>query len=245
MTGLARIRELERKNQELLLKLEEHRQKVGQLQIALQDRTVLLQEIHHRVKNNLQVISSLLDMQSLVTQDPDVQQILQDSRNRVKAVALVHEALYQSADLTTINLRHYVQNLTGHLLHVYGGQAPGVTIETQADPVPLSLDIAMPCALMLNEMVSNALIHAFPGKRDETGRIRVEFHAQPGGHYTLIVSDNGVGLPPDFSLEDVSSLGLQLVTMLTRQLEGTLAVDHGQGTTLAVRFGPCPIAERE
>ena len=229
---------LEETSQGLLSELAESRHAEEQFRITLQKRTVLLQEIHHRVKNNLQVISSLLDMQSLVTQDPEVERILQDSRNRVKAVALVHEALYQSADLASINLEDYVQSLTGHLLHVYGSQAPGVSIDTQVDPVPLGLDIAMPCALMLNEMVSNALIHAFPDKRDEPGQIRVEFHAQPEDQFTLVVSDNGAGLPQDFSLEDVSSLGLQLVTMLAQQLDGTFTVDDSEGTTLAVSFGP-------
>jgi two-component sensor histidine kinase len=211
----------------------------------LQERTVLLQEIHHRIKNNLQVISSLLDMQSLASQDPDVDQVLQDSRNQVKAVALVHEALYLSADLASINLKDYVQSLTGHLLHVFGSQAPGVTIHTQVDPIPLDIDVAMPCALLLNELVSNALLHAFPEQDGEPGQIRVEFRAEPDGQYTLVVADNGVGLPPDFSFEDVTSLGLQLVSMLTQQLGGTLSIDHSRGTTLAIRFDPTPTAVRE
>jgi two-component sensor histidine kinase len=222
--------------QELLIELAESRHEAEELSITLRERTVLLQEIHHRVKNNLQVISSLLDMQSLATQDPSVEHILQDSRNQVKAVALVHEALYLSADLASINLKDYVHNLTGHLLHVYGSQAAGVTIRTEVDPVSLNIDIAIPCALLLNELVSNALIHAFPVQGNERGQIRVEFHALPEGRFTLTVSDNGVGLPPGFSPNDVSSLGMQLVTMLTQQLDGTLTVDHSSGTTLSISF---------
>jgi two-component sensor histidine kinase len=222
--------------QELLRELAESRDAEEQMRTTLQKRTLLLKEIHHRVKNNLQVVSSLLDMRSLATEDPEVEHILQDSRNQVKAVALVHESLYLSADLASISLEDYVNNLTGHLLHVYGSQAPGVTIRTRIDPVPLGLDLAMPCALLLNELVSNALIHAFPAMGDELGQIRVEFHAQPEDHFTLIVADSGVGLPPDFSFRNVSSLGLQLVNMLTQQLGAELEVASGPGTRFAIRF---------
>jgi two-component sensor histidine kinase len=223
-------------DQELLREITECRRAEKDLEVALRDRTVLLQEIHHRVKNNLQVISSLLDMQSLISQDPEIERILQDSRNRVKAVALIHEALYQSADLANIHLENYVQDLTGHLLHVYGSQAPGVIIHTQVDPVALSIDIAIPCGLLLNELVSNALKHAFPVQSEAPGRIWVKFRSQPEGQFTLIVGDNGVGLPPDSLSEDVSSLGLQLVAMLTQQLNGTLEIDRGVGTRFTISF---------
>lgn len=213
-----------------------HKQAEAQLQASLQEKTVLLREIHHRVKNNLQIISSLLDMQALNVSDPLTLQALQDSQNRVRAMAFVHERLYQSPDLASIDLADYVHDLASHLLGAYAGQVSGITLNVQADDLSLGPDVAIPCGLIINELVSNALKHAFPGDRDKGGQISIAIRAEEDDQLILIVSDDGIGLPPDVAPSDAPSLGLQLVAMLTRQLGGTITLDRSEGTTYRITF---------
>lgn len=207
-----------------------------QIQASLQEKEVLLQEIHHRVKNNLQVISSLLDMQSLTLGDPVAVQALQDSRNRVRAMAFVHERLYQSEDLASVNAEDYVQSIARYLFGAHARKAAGIALNVQVDGVDLDLDTAIPCGLLINELVSNALKHAFPAEGEREGEIRVGLVAEGDGRLALSISDNGTGLPWDLDLKNSESLGLRLVDMLAQQLGGTVELDRSAGTAFKITF---------
>jgi two-component sensor histidine kinase len=196
-------------------------------------KTTLLQEVHHRVKNNLQIISSLLDLQADARNDPLVLQALEDSRHRVRAMALVHETLYQSEDLARLDLAAYLQNLADYLVDAYDGFTSDITLQLQVDSVPLGLDRAVPCGLMISELVTNALKHAFPD--GGPGEIQIAAHLQ-GEQVELIVRDDGVGLPADIDPETSTSLGLRLVHLLIRQLQGNLCIDRKHGTAFKILF---------
>lgn len=204
------------------------------IQTSLREKDILLQEIHHRVKNNLQVISSLLDLQSNHIQDDGVLELFQESQNRVKSMALVHEKLYQSRDFTSINFAEYIENLTNYLFQVYAVHSHLIAIELDIEKVHLTIDTAIPCGLILSELVSNGIKYAFPDGR--AGIIKIALHSQPDNRYTLIVKDNGIGIPDDLDLKQTKSLGLQLVTILTEQLEGTLEINSDCGTEFKICF---------
>jgi two-component sensor histidine kinase len=196
-----------------------------------------LQEIHHRVKNNLQVICSLLDLEAETIQDPEARWAFQESQDRVRSMALVHESLYRSEDLARIDMSVYVEQELHYLFAAYGGLGMPVRTQIQVEEVSLGIDTAIPCGLIVNELVTNALKHAFPSPQEigsAEGEIHISLHAQEEG-YMLEVSDNGVGLP---ERQQETSLGLHLVRLLTRQLGGTLDVCSGEprGTTYRLRF---------
>ncbi|HZS04520.1 MAG TPA: histidine kinase dimerization/phosphoacceptor domain -containing protein [Blastocatellia bacterium] len=187
-----------------------------QIRSSLREKEVLLKEIHHRVKNNLQVITSLLNLQSRYLRDQPLQEVFKESQNRVRSMALVHEKLYQSKELAPINAAEYIHNLTTNLLRSYGTDPHKIRHRVEVDEVELGVDTAIPCGLLVNEMVSNALKHAFPEGR--SGEIRVELRAQGDG-LLLRVSDDGVGLPEGLDFREADSLGLQLVNALATQLD--------------------------
>ncbi len=207
---------------------------------ALRDAQVkdtLLQEIHHRVKNNLHVISSLLELQADSVTDPAALAALGDSCHRIKTIALVHDKLYQSPDLSCVYMADYISSEVFYLFSVHRHSNCDITPHLQVADLTLDISLAMPCGLIVNELVSNALKHAFPPEMGcETGEIHVEFYADPPGHFTLIVRDNGVGLPPDFEQVEHKSLGLQLLKLLTAQLEGTLEISGTAGATFRLTF---------
>lgn len=205
-----------------------------QIKASLREKEVLLKEIHHRVKNNLQVISSLLNLQSSFIQDQQDLEIFQDSQNRVYSMALIHERLYQSQDLARIDLAEYIRDLAAHLIRSYKDSSERVALKVDAEGGFLNIDIAVPCGLILNELVSNALKHAFPDAR--TGEIHVELYADHDHQFIFRVSDNGVGLPQDLDFQNTQSLGLQLVNMLVSQLDGTIELNRGLGTEFKIRF---------
>jgi PAS domain S-box-containing protein len=194
------------------------RQAEVQIKSSLKEKEVLLKEIHHRVKNNLQIISSLLNLQSAEIEDPKASQKFRESQDRVKAMALIHERLYQSSDLAKIDFAGYVRSLTGHLVRSY--KANAIRLNVEIESVPMNLDVSIPCGLMINELVSNAFKYAFPGRKD--GEIKVVFSEDKDRMLRLVVSDNGVGFPEDRNPEESDSLGLKLVRTLTEQLGGTL-----------------------
>jgi len=194
------------------------RQAEVQIKSSLKEKEVLLKEIHHRVKNNLQIISSLLNLQSAEIEDPKASQKFRESQDRVKAMALIHERLYQSSDLAKIDFAGYVRSLTGHLVRSY--KAGAIRLNVEVESVPMNLDVAIPCGLMINELVSNAFKYAFPDRRD--GEIRVVFSEDRDRMLRLAVSDNGIGFPEDRNPEESDSLGLKLVRTLTEQLGGTV-----------------------
>jgi two-component sensor histidine kinase len=219
---------------------DEHRQNEAQLkrfqdQIAraLEEKEVLLKEIHHRVKNNLQVISSLLALQSEALADPRARDLLADSQNRVRAMAMIHEKLYQSPDLARVQFDEYVSSLAASLVRSHAHTDGAPELRTELDPVSLSINAAVPCGLILNELVSNALKHAFrDGRR---GWIQVRLKIEPRG-YSLTVADNGTGLPLGVDGGPSGSLGLQLVDMLARQLKATLTVGSVEGASFKLDF---------
>ena len=204
------------------------------LQASLSEKQALLKEVHHRVKNNLQLISSLLSLQSERTEDSAVAELFADSRNRVRTMALVHENLYRAGDFGKVEMAPHIRTLCAHLTGVYRVRDRAIELIFQLGDCQMDLDRAVSCGLLVNELVSNALKHGFPEGR--SGRVRVELQSLPGGEGALIVSDDGVGLPPQIALGESESLGLQLVEDLTKQLNGSIRVERYFGTTFTISF---------
>lgn len=221
-----RTAELAKVNQALQAEITERVRKEAQIKTSLEEKEALLREIHHRVKNNLQVISSLLNLQSSLVADPQALEVFQESQHRIRSMAFVHEKLYQSESLARIDFTEYVRTLTTYLFSSYGDRAQHITLAIQAEDVSLGIDTAIPCGLILNELVSNALKHAFPDGRE--GEVWIDIRADDAQRMTLTVSDNGVGLSESLDLHNTTSLGLQLVNTLVRQLDGTMEI-HGRG----------------
>ncbi|MGE3805155.1 MAG: histidine kinase dimerization/phosphoacceptor domain -containing protein [Gemmataceae bacterium] len=214
--------------------LTERKQAELRLKNTLVEKELLLQEVRHRVKNNLQVIISLLGLQAEQLVDESTRKLFRDTENRVRSMALTHEMLYAAPDLGKIDVAEYLRTLTGQLAHSLALEAQGITLDTQVDEVYLSVDTAIPCGLIVNELVSNALKHAFA--KGSAGKVRVQLRAQGPREYELCVSDTGRGLPGPVDFRQVRSLGLQLVATLAEQLRGTIAAEAGNGTTFRVRF---------
>ncbi len=215
-----------------ILDITERKQAEKALQASLREKEVLLKEIHHRVKNNMQVISSLVSLQSDTLDDPALRALFNDLRDRVRTMALVHEKLYQSESLAEVDFAEYTQSLLSYLWRAHGDATAAVRLHLDVQPVSISIEQAVPCGLLLNELVTNALKHAFRDRTD--GELTVALHAAPEGQVCLSVRDNGVGLPADW--RQSPSLGLKLVQMLTEQVRGTLDVRTGSGTTFSLTF---------
>jgi PAS domain S-box-containing protein len=198
---------------------------------SLREKELLLKEIHHRVKNNLQITSSLLRLQVAKVVDEGVRQALRESQDRIRSIALVHEMLYRSRDLSRVGFSEYVTALVLQLFRSYNADGRYVSHFIDIGQVDLGIDVAVPCGLIINELVANALKHAFPDRR--AGEIRVSMTAEPT-RYVLTVSDDGVGMPPGLDLQQVDTLGLQLVRTLADQLEGRLALEVAGGTHVSV-----------
>jgi PAS domain S-box-containing protein len=210
----------------------ERKQAETQMMGSLQEKEVLLKEIHHRVKNNLQIISSLLNLQSEKINSENPARAFQESQDRIRSMALIHEKLYQSRDISRIDFAEYVRSLTSYLARSYV-TGRDVTIVVDIEDLSLGIDLAIPCGLIINELVSNALKYAFPDGK--TGEVRISL-AQCGNEYELTVSDNGAGLPAGLDFRNTSSLGLQLVNTLVHQLEGDIALDTARGTRFSITF---------
>ena len=201
---------------------------------ALKEKEVLLKEIHHRVKNNLQIVSSLLSLQANHMQDQRAREMLKETQRRVKSMSIIHEKLYRSSDLAQIDFADSIRELANDLFRSYHISADRITLElTLADAV-LSVETALPCGLILNELISNCLKHAFPAGR--AGEIRIELRSPADGMFVLTVSDTGIGLPQGLDFRTTTSLGLQLVVTLTEQVRGTIELDRHEGTTFRLLF---------
>jgi PAS domain S-box-containing protein len=209
------------------------RKKAEERQNSLREKETLLKEIHHRVKNNLQVISSLLSLQSRHIPDPRSSAMLQESQDRVYSIALVHEKLYQTNNLESISFREYLDALIPHLAETWTGSRSKVTVEVEPDDISLPIDISIPCGLIINELVTNALKHAFPN--GDKGLILVSVK-QNDDHLTISVKDNGIGMPKGIDVHKPGSLGLELITTLARQLHAQLAVSSSNGTMIEFSF---------
>lgn len=212
----------------------ERKQAEEQTQASLKEKETLLKEIHHRVKNNLQIISSLLNLQSRHIKDEQTLDIFNESRNRIKSIALIHEKLYQSKDLTNINFKGYARYLLNDLCRSYGVNTDRIRLKIDVEDLRLGVETAIPCGLIINELVSNSLKHAFPEGKD--GEIQIALHSTDEHEIELTVSDNGMGLAEDLDLENSPSLGLKLVNILTDQLGGKLAIDSSEGARFQIKF---------
>jgi len=198
------------------------------------EKEVLLQEIHHRVKNNLQIITSLLRMQSRAVQDPALSEALRECQNRVASMALIHDKLYRARDLARVSFGEYVRDLTNNILTSYALPARSVRVKLDIADLSLSLDCAVPCGLILNELMSNCLKHAFPVGR--SGTVYIGFHAEGEGELCLVVRDDGVGVPAAVDLGRTSSLGWRLIRALVEQLGGVVQCHTTSGTSVEIRF---------
>lgn len=205
-----------------------------QLEESIKEKEVLLKEVHHRVKNNMQVISSILNLQSSYIEDETALGILRESQDRIKSMSFVHESLYQSKTLSEVNFAEYIQNITRNLYHSYSRPEGGIGLNFELENIYLNLDTSIPCGLIINEVVSNSLKYAFAGR--EKGVIEVVFSKLSDGKLKLIISDDGIGLPDNFDIENAESLGLQLVTTLVTQVSGELEIDNSNGTRFTIVF---------
>ncbi|RME51391.1 MAG: hypothetical protein D6796_00990, partial [Caldilineae bacterium] len=208
----------------------------------LQEKETLLREIHHRVKNNLQIISSLLSLQTDAITDPQIASAFRDSQSRIRAMALIHEKLYQSESLAQIDFAPYLRHLTDYLGRVYDTLHRNITIRLLVEKVRLDIDTAVTCGLIINELVSNALKHAFPPEVTDQAPKIIEVLMKPAGEGEMLlqVRDNGVGLPAGFNLRQTESLGLQLVQTLARQLDGSITFTGEPQTTFQIQFPLLP-----
>lgn len=204
-----------------------------QIQSSLREKELLLKEIHHRVKNNMQIISSLLGLQSAHVKDPKDVELFEDSQRRVRSMALVHEKLYQSENLTGVNFREYITELANELSNSYSLTAGRVELRINADDVYINLDDAIPCSLIIYELISNAYKHAFPEGRE--GSISIDLH-RTEDRFHLRIADDGIGFPPGFDFMKSETLGLKLVTALVQQLSGTVELYREGGTVFTITF---------
>ena len=208
-----------------------------QIKASLKEKEVLLREIHHRVKNNMQVISSLLKLQANKVKDERLTEALMESQGRVQAMATVHETLYDSDSLASIDLQSYISNITKTIFQSSETSRNRVTLKIEAEDIKFGIEQATPISLLINELVSNALKHAFPENRN--GHIIIQFQAVDPGAIELMVSDNGIGLPEDLDWRNTDTLGLKLITILAEnQLNGTVNLNRKNGTHFTIRFKP-------
>jgi two-component sensor histidine kinase len=218
----------------VLRDITERKRAEEQIKASLREKEVLLKEIHHRVKNNLQVISSLLYLQSRNVKDQATFEMLQESQSRVRSMALVHESLYKSQDLARIDFAKYARNLAGYLFRSYGVNTNVVQLKIKVDDVFLGVDTAILCGLIINELVSNSLKYAFPENRE--GEIKIRLRTLDESAMELTVADNGIGMPADTNFRSSESLGLKLVTILTDQIDGKIELDRSEGTKFRIDF---------
>ncbi|WP_424354915.1 PAS domain S-box protein [Methanobacterium sp. MBAC-LM] len=218
-----------------LLDITDNKIAENKIKESLMEKEVLLREIHHRVKNNLQIISSLLNLQTRCVDGEETINVLKESQNRVKTMAMVHEKLYQSEDLKDVNFKEYIENLVSDLFYSYGVKKGTIDLQIDADDIKMDIDTAIPCGLIINELVTNSLKYAFPCLNKED-IVKVGLKKLQPDKLKLFVSDNGVGLPENLDMENVETLGLKMVKILVNQLKGTLEVDRTNGTRFKIIF---------
>jgi len=220
---------------EIATDINDRKQAEEQIAASLKEKEVLLREIHHRTKNNMQVMTSLLKIQSANIEDKQVAEMFKESRDRIKSMAMVHEKLYQSKGLADVDFKGYVKSLVSSIFSSYGASAAGITSIAETDDVSIGLETAIPCGLIINELVSNSLKYAFPGNRK--GEIRVALRSSDEDALVLEVGDNGIGMPENLDFRNTASMGLHLVHILSEgQLHGKIELDRAGGTTFRIRF---------
>lgn len=214
----------------------------GALRASLKEKEVLLREIHHRVKNNMQIMSSLLNLQSRLIKNTKVLDMFKASQGRIRSMAIIHEKLYLAKDLAGIDFSQYIRSLISHLFHSYKVDPNIIILNTDVENVTLDINTSIPCGLLINELVSNSLKHAFPkskgwGKKGKSkGKILLSFRSDEKDQYMLIVRDNGVGFPKELDFRKTKSLGLQLVNDLVGQLNGSITLRRSGGTSFKITF---------
>lgn len=210
------------------------KQQEKELQESLKEKEVLLKEVHHRVKNNMQVISSILNLQSSYLKDVAAIEMLKESQDRIKSMSFIHESLYQGKNLSHVKFSEYVRNLVSNLFHTYGINQGGLKLNFDLDEVFLNLDTSIPCGLIINELISNALKYAFV--EGKPGNLSVSLKKLNKGKLKLVISDDGKGFPKNIDWKNTESLGLQLVTTLAGQIKGEIEMETKKGTTFTIVF---------
>lgn len=218
----------------MMMDITDRKKDTEKIKAALKEKEILLQELYHRVKNNMQVISGLIELQSHQLEDKKAREIFNETRDRVSSMALIHENLYKASDLGHINFEEYIKTLTKHLLYSYDVDVDAIHLKVNVQDVFLNVQKGIPCGLIINELVSNVLKHAFPKGR--AGEVEVSLRPEGDATYKLIVKDNGIGFPKNLDFRNTKSLGMQLVTMLVDQLEGTIELNRVDGTEFVIHF---------
>ena len=225
--------------------ISDRKQAEENLQRSVKEKEILLREVHHRVKNNMQVISGLIELQAAQVQDPEIRRLFFESQNRIRTMALIHEILYRSNDYAHINFSKYLNELITYLLESYGRNREDIVIDTRLGVTYLSLDLAIPCGLMANELISNALKHAFPNGRKGHIMVTLSQSQGPTKAYRLSVSDDGIGFPLSLDLKKATSFGLQVINgIATHQMRGTIEIIRQPGTTVIIQFPDLPVTGR-
>jgi len=217
-----------------VIDITDRKQADDQIQAALREKEVMLREMHHRVKNNMQIILSLLRIQSRAVKDRGTLEMFKQSQNRIRSMALIHEGLYKSGDLANIDIGDYISRMTTHMLSIYREDLGEIDIKQEAKGVYLDVNRAIPCGLIISELVSNSLKHAFPGKKK--GQITIHMARDKKGVNSLTITDNGTGFPEGLNFRETETLGLQLVTDLVQQLNGSISLKKTEGTEFLVKF---------
>lgn len=205
-----------------------------QIKEVLKEREALLREVNYRVKNNMQIVYSLLNLRSLNIRDKNALRLIEESKSQIKSMLLIHEMLYQSKSLVKINLKEYVNELVDNLFNVYWVDRAQITKKICIDNITLSLDKTIPCGLIINELVSNSLKYAFPNNKK--GEISVKLTLKDESSYELVVSDNGIGLPKKRNIKIIETLGLELIDVLVKQIYGRLEIISKKGTYVKINF---------
>ena len=200
---------------------------------SLKEKEVLLQEVHHRVKNNLQVISSILNLQSSYVKDEKTLEVLRESQQRIKSMSFLHETIYRTADFSKLEFTNYLRSIASNLIQSYRTSETQIIFEDNMETVFLNLDQSIPCGLIVNELVSNALKYAFKGRKK--GRLKINLN-ETDNIVNLMISDDGVGLPKEFNYDKTDSLGIQLVYALIEQLDAKMEVTNKKGASFSISF---------
>jgi PAS domain S-box-containing protein len=217
----------------ILVDITELKEAENKIKTSLKEKETLLMEIHHRVKNNMQIISSLLNLQKKYVDDEEAVNVLQESQNRVRSMAIIHENLYQSKDLTHINFVHYIQSLVYNLFYSYNIKETQIKPILKIEDINLNMETAVPCGLIISEIISNSLKYAFPNEMK--GEIIVSLKSK-NDSYQLCISDNGIGLPEDINFDNIKTLGILLVNTLTEQIDGKVTIYRDPGTRYEISF---------
>lgn len=218
----------------VIFDVSERKQREERVLAALKEKDLLLSEIHHRVKNNLQVIQSLLDLQSSKITDGVALQMLTESQNRIKSMSLIHQTLYESKDFARVDFGSFLESLVPSLVSSYGTDPRRVTLSIDCSEIRLPIDAAIPCGLIVNELISNALKHAFPG--GNRGEIKIALASEADNQVVLSVGDDGIGIPDSLDLTNATTLGLQLVTLLADQLGAAVTIHRSNPTRFVLQF---------